>query len=115
MTALGERVVAPLKEGDDKLAIKEAIMLPSILSDFYKQFNNNKLPRTDIAHNLLISKGVPKDKVEVTWNILKSNAQKVQILKIISRNEYIFIDDVVSPNSSVTIEHEAECPMENEN
>ncbi len=115
LTALGERIVAPLKEGDDKLAIKEAIMLPSILSDFYKQFNNNKLPRTDIAYNLLISKGVPKDKVEATWNILKSNAQKAQILKIISGNEYIFIDDVASPNSSVTVEHEAECPMENEN
>ena len=96
LTTLGERIVAPLKEGDDNIALKEAIMLPSVLSEFYKQFNNNKLPRTDIAYNLLMNKGIPKDKVETTWNILKSNAQKAQILKIISGNEYIFIDDVSS-------------------
>lgn len=104
LTALGERIVAPLKEGDDNIALKEAIMLPSVLSEFYKQFNNNKLPRTDIAYNLLMSKGIPKDKVETTWNILKSNAQKAQILKIISGNEYIFIDDVSSPTVSNTEE-----------
>lgn len=96
LTTLGERIVAPLEEGDENIALKEAIMLPSVLSEFYKQFNNNKLPRTDIAYNLLMNKGIPKDKVETTWNILKSNAQKAQILKIISGNEYIFIDDVSS-------------------
>ncbi len=104
LTTLGERIVAPLKEGDDNIALKEAIMLPSVLSEFYKQFNNNKLPRTDIAYNLLMNKGVPKDKVETTWNILKSNAQKAQILKIISGNEYIFIDDVSSLTVSNTEE-----------
>lgn len=102
LTTLGERIVAPLKEGDDNIALKEAIMLPSVLSEFYKQFNNNKLPRTDIAYNLLMSKGIPKDKVEMTWNILKSNAQKAQILKIISGNEYIFIDDLSSSSESNT-------------
>lgn len=84
LTKLGERIVAPLKEGDDNIAVKEAVMLPSLLAEFYKQFDNNKLPRTDIAYNILANKGVPKDKVEITWNILRSNAQKAQILRVIA-------------------------------
>ena len=100
LTKLGERIVAPLKEGDDNIAVKEAVMLPSLLAEFYKQFDNNKLPRTDIAYNILANKGVPKDKVEITWNILRSNAQKAQILRVISGNEYILINNSVSVETS---------------
>ena len=100
LTKLGERIVAPLKEGDDNIAVKEAVMLPSLLAEFYKQFDNNKLPRTDIAYNILANKGVPKDKVEITWNILRSNAQKAQILRVISGNEYIFINNSISVETS---------------
>lgn len=112
LTTLGERIVAPLKEGDDKVALKEAVLLPSLLAEFYKQFNNNKLPRTDIAYNILTSKGVPKDKVEATWNILRSNAQKAQILRVISGNEYIFIDNSVSTETSEDEEENISNPTE---
>ncbi|WP_041139812.1 TIR domain-containing protein [Beduini massiliensis] len=106
LTPLGERIVAPLKEGDDCIALKEAVMVPSILSEFYNQFDNNKLPRADIAYNILASKGVPKDKVETTWDILKNNANKAQILKIISGNEYIFINKSaeISATSEMVVE-----------
>ena len=106
LTTLGERIVAPLKEGDDIIALKEAVMLPSILSDFYKQFDNNKLPRTDIAHNILVSKGVPKDKVEITWDILRNNAKKAQILRVISGNEYIIIDNTITTTTPEDIEED---------
>lgn len=108
LTPLGERIVAPLKEGDDSIALKEAVMTPSILSEFYNQFDNNKLPKADIAYNILTSKGVPKDKVEATWDILKNNAKKAQILKIIGGNEYIFINKSVEISTTPEIEVEVE-------
>ena len=77
LTKLGERIVAPLKEGDDNIAVKEAVMLPSLLAEFYKQFDNNKLPRTDIAYNILANKG-----------------------RVISGNEYILINNSVSVETS---------------
>ncbi len=96
LTPLGERVVAPLKEGDDIIALKEAALTPSILSEFYQQYNRNKLPKTDIAHNVLLKMGIPKDRLEITWQILKANATKTNMLKIISGNEYLFLDNVNS-------------------
>ncbi len=92
LTQLGERVVSPLKEGDDELALKEAILRPKILSDFYRQYNNNKLPKTEIAYNVLQNKGIPKDKLELTWDILRANATRTNILRVIRGNEYIYID-----------------------
>lgn len=112
LTKLGERIVAPLKEGDDNIALKEAVMLPSLLAEFYKQFDNNKLPRMDIAYNILMSKGVPKDKVENTWNLLRSNAQKAQILRVISGNEYIFIDNSVSAEASEDVSENDSNPID---
>ncbi|WP_306575176.1 TIR domain-containing protein [Anaerotruncus massiliensis (ex Togo et al. 2019)] len=99
LTHLGERIVAPLIEGDNDIALKEAIMLPTLLADFYQQFDKNKLPRPDIARNILLTKGVPGDKVESTWELLRNNAIKAKILRVISGNEYIFLDRVTSsPN-----------------
>ena len=72
LTHLGERIVAPLIEGDNDIALKEAIMLPTLLADFYQQFDKNKLPRPDIARNILLTKGVPGDKVESTWELLRN-------------------------------------------
>ena len=92
LTDLGERIVAPLKEGDDILAKREAVLIPSILSDFYKTYNNNKLPRKDIGLNVLQKKGVPVDRLESTWNILRKNAEYVGFLRVISGNEYIYLD-----------------------
>ena len=103
-----EKEFCPLKEGDDSIALKEAVMTPSILSEFYNQFDNNKLPKADIAYNILTSKGVPKDKVEATWDILKNNAKKAQILKIIGGNEYIFINKSVEISTTPEIEVEVE-------
>ena len=107
LTDLGERIVAPLKEGDDILAKREAVLIPSILSDFYKTYNNNKLPRKDIGLNVLQKKGVPVDRLESTWNILRKNAEYVGFLRVISGNEYIYLD-VPQPHQVEQVEQVAQ-------
>lgn len=96
LTPLGEKCVAPMAEGEDVIALKSAVMKPSIFKEIYGQFNGHKLPKDDIAYNILMHKGLPKNKVEHVWSVLKDNARKAGILRAIQGNEYIFIssDDV---------------------
>jgi predicted nucleotide-binding protein len=93
LSDLGERIVSPLKEGDDNLALKEAELKPRILSTFYAQYDNNKLPKSNIGQNILLKMGVPNDRLELTWEILRDNATETNMLRIISGNEYIFLEN----------------------
>lgn len=97
LTDLGERIVAPLEEGDDWLAKRQAVLIPTILKDFYTMYDRNKMPRKDIGLNVLQKKGVPVDRLEATWTILRKNADYVGILKVISGNEYIFLENEDKP------------------
>ena len=92
ITPLGERIVAPLIEGDSEAAMKEAALKPSILNAFYNQYNNNKLPKAEIACNVLQKMGVPSERLDNAWNILRANATRTKMLRVISGSEYIYLD-----------------------
>lgn len=92
LTELGERIVAPLIEGDDLTALREAIMKPALFAEIYSTYDGNKLPKNNIAYNILAKKGVSKEKQENTWQIIKDNANEAKILRIIGGNEYICLD-----------------------
>ena len=92
ITPLGERIVAPLIEGDSEIALREAALKPTILSEFYHQYDRNKLPKVEIAYNVLQKKGVPAERLENAWNILRANATRTNMLRVIGGNEYIYLD-----------------------
>jgi len=92
LTPLGERIVAPLVEGDDEIALKEAALKPSVLADFYHENNGKKLPKPEIAFNILQKKGIPHDRINNVWEILKVNAKRINILKVISGSEWVNLD-----------------------
>lgn len=98
LTDLGERIVSPLKEGDDLVAKRQAILVPTIFNDFYRTYNGNKIPKKEIGLNILQKKGVPSERLESTWDILKRNAEYVGVLRLISGNEYIYLEN--SSNTS---------------
>ena len=75
MTQLGRRVIAPLEEGDDRLAMVEAILAPRIMREFYTKYDKAKFPRNDVAKNLLVSFGLPKSRADTALQILKDNAE----------------------------------------
>ncbi len=107
LTDLGERIVSPIIEGDNLLALKEAIMKPALFSKIYNTYNGNKLPKTDIACNILFKEGIPKEKQESTWQIIKDNAAEAGILRVISGNEYIHLEtnscQTKLPNSDINV------------
>ena len=92
LTELGERIVAPILEGDDLVALRESIMKPTLFAEIYSTYNGNKLPKNNIAYNILAKKGVSKEKQENTWQIIKDNANEAKILRIISGNEFICLE-----------------------
>lgn len=103
ISSLGDRIVSPLTEGDDILALKEASLLPSILNDFFTQYDRNKFPREDIAKNILVSKGVPQNRVDTVYEIIRANGRFTNTIQIISGSEYIRLSDSSNGSNNIAV------------
>lgn len=90
LTPLGSRIVNPLKEGDDVAAIKEAALTPTLFKELAEKYDQSKLPREDIAFNVISSMGIPADRVAGSWSIFKANAKFSDLLEIIEGNEFLY-------------------------
>lgn len=75
LTELGRRIVAPTVEGDDTAAKVDAILRPRVLREFWQRYDKAKFPKDDIAKNVLIGLGLPKDRVERALEVLKDAGQ----------------------------------------
>jgi len=111
---LGERIVDPGIDGDDKSALKEAALKPTILESFYRQYNKNKMPKQDTAHSLLKGKGVPSDRVDSVWEIIKANAKATNMLRLIGGSEYIFLDSTETSSSETNQNPSSSSAVESE-
>lgn len=100
LTELGRRIVSPTEENDDKLAIFQAAQLPQFCQKFYEKYGNgNKLPQANIAANLLISWGVPKDEASNAFDLIKKNGEFSGIIVTIQGNQYVNI----TPTNPATV------------
>jgi len=52
---LARRILAPSAEGEDIQARREALLMPRVPREFLTKYNGNKLPRDEIAKNVLLS------------------------------------------------------------
>ncbi|WP_434348216.1 TIR domain-containing protein [Myxococcus virescens] len=89
ITQLGRRIVSPLKEGDDQQAMREALLRPRVIREFLTKYDGSKFPRDDIAQNILIQLGVPKDATERVFKLIKEGAAGVGFIKEISGVAYV--------------------------
>ena len=107
LTELGRRIVSPTEENDDKLAIFQAAQLPQFCQKFYEKYGNgNKLPQANIAANLLISWGVPKDEASNTFDLIKKNGEFSGIVVTIQGNQYVN----TTPSNSLTVTEKSSPP-----
>src|SRR5262249_482398 len=58
-TRLAQRIAKPTVEGDDLSAMREALLRPRVIREFLTSHNEHKVPRDDIAKNVLEKLGVP--------------------------------------------------------
>lgn len=93
---LGKRIVAPTEVGDDRRALREAALKPTLAQRFYSKYDGSPLPPRTIAQNVLATFDVPADRTSAVFDLLIENARFVGFLKKIKDKDYI---DTGSPIS----------------
>ena len=96
ITPLARRIVAPTEEGDDTHAFLEAALKPRLLNEFFRKYDKNKFPRDDIARNVLIQMGVPKERVDTYLQIIVDNGKSCGILRDTKTGLFVAIDTPIS-------------------
>jgi predicted nucleotide-binding protein len=76
LSDLGRRIVAPTEEGDEQAAMREACLKPRLLGEFLRRYDRAKFPKDEIARNVLVSMGLPKDRAGSALDVLKRNGDE---------------------------------------
>ncbi|MBZ9685210.1 nucleotide-binding protein [Clostridium estertheticum] len=115
LTDLGKRIIAPLEEGKDITAIIEAVLKPTLLNKFYNSYNNAKFPKDNIAESVLVSMGVPIEKVKNVLGLVKDNGEFADIIADTKNGWFVFINPerVVASESDYSGQEE-ECKFEDD-
>jgi hypothetical protein len=98
---LGKRIVASTKEGDDIRARAEAVLKPTVMGDFFRRYNRAKFPRDEIVKNVLVELGIPKERAENAFAILKANGEYAGIIQQMKTGPFVAIDDPSLPAASL--------------
>jgi hypothetical protein len=107
LTALGRRIVAPTREGDDQAAKREATLRPRVVRDFLTRYNGSKLPPEAIGRNVLEEIGVPTDRTAVVYSLIVESARTVGFLREVKGQAYVDLEGV-----AVAAPVDAEAPEE---
>lgn len=100
LTKLGGRVVTPTEVDDDKRALREAALKPTVANSFYKRYDGSPLPPKKISQNVLATTlDVPIDRTSDVYDLLIENARFVGFLKKIKEKEYIDVGGPVALSS----------------
>lgn len=112
ITPLGMRAVRPTQEGDDIGAQREALMRPRVIGEFLQKYNNAPLPRPDIAVNVLLEMGVPRERAEEVLEFILQGASGVGLLREIKGKRYVDLAGVSAPDKLEEEESEDEAPLQ---
>lgn len=90
LTDLGRRIVGPTREGDDQTAKREAVLTPTVVSKFLRDYDGKPLPREEIARNVLMQEyGVPHEASARVYEVIRANAESVNFITKIKDREYV--------------------------
>ena len=92
LTRLGRRILAPTAEGDDQVALREAVLEPRVIREFLQKYDRHRLPSNIVAANVLNQElGVPKERTEAVLQLIVSSARKVGFLEEIKGDSYVHL------------------------
>lgn len=89
LTPLGRQIVSPTMEGTDYAGKVSAGLRPSILKSFFEKYNGNKLPKEEIAKNVLHSFGVPQDRTAEALSIVLNNAEYIGAITRVGDGQFL--------------------------
>jgi predicted nucleotide-binding protein len=96
LTELGMRIVAPIEEGDDVRATREAFLQPRVVGEFLRRYNSSKLPAPKIGRNVLETMGVPADATERTFDLVVGSARELGLVRDIKGDEFVQLDTSIA-------------------
>ncbi|MBN9303693.1 TIR domain-containing protein [Devosia sp. 67-54] len=97
LTELGRRMVAPTLEGDDAAARQEAVLRPKLPREFFKQYDRAKFPRDEIAANVLVGMGMPKERASDLVSLLRQNGTYVGFIRETKTGPFVALDGANQP------------------
>lgn len=100
LTPLGRRVVAPTSEGDDARARREALLRPRVLRVFLQRYDGARVPREDIAVNVLSEMGVPRESAKRTFDLIIDGARAVGFLRDLNGVHYVDLQGTPLPSAA---------------
>ena len=86
---LGRRCVAPEEDGDDKIAMVEAFLKPTLISSFLMKYDGKKFPSEQIGANVIVSLGYPKERASAALNLIMSEAEKLGLIQDIKGEKFV--------------------------
>lgn len=92
LTGLGRRAVAPTEEGDDRVALREAVLQPRVVRQFLDRYDGSRVPSRAIALNVLEEMSVPGEVTERALDMILENAKVAGFLQDINGQEYVNLD-----------------------
>jgi len=107
LTPLALKILKPKAENDTLDGKREALLKPRIIREFLTKYNDNAVPREDIAYNVLESMGVPKERTKAVLEMITSSADSVGFLTDIRGKKYVNLKGVTPPEGDT---NEAEQP-----
>ncbi|REG34317.1 putative nucleotide-binding protein with TIR-like domain [Archangium gephyra] len=93
---LGQRIVRPLDEADGLSARREALLRPRVIGDFLRKYDGSKLPREEIAKNVLHDMGVPLERTAKTFELIVEGARATGLIQQINGTPYIELAGVAA-------------------
>ncbi len=94
---IAKRILRPLEDGQDLAARREAILLPRVIGEFLRKYDNSPLPKENIAQNVLETMGVPADRTQGVLAIILDAAKSVGFITSIKNKDYV---DLSSPHGA---------------
>jgi hypothetical protein len=77
---LGKRILRPTEEGDDYTARQIAILQPRIINEFLSKYDGHSIPKNDVAHNVLVTMGLPEGRAAEGLELIMSVAESVDFV-----------------------------------
>ncbi len=98
LTDLGRKMVGPTAEGDDLRAKQEAVLKPIMMGDFFKRYNRAKFPKANIAENVLVEMGLPKERATGLVDLLMENGRTVGFISDTKTGPFVSLDAPSAPS-----------------
>lgn len=102
ITPLARRILHPTYEGEDILARRESFLKSRVPREFLTRYNGNKLPREDIAVNVLVELGVPRDSAKRTFDLILQSGKYLGLFTDIKGQLYVNLknDSSLQPSAN---------------